>query len=728
MMLRAVVVTILFLASSVFLAHADSGRVALVVGVSKYEHAGSLPNTLSDANDMSAALKRLGFDVETVLDPGRTELEAAVRRYGDRSAGAEVSVFYYSGHALEAGGQNWLLPASVNLGSARDLRFEAVDLNTILEQTDGSAKVAIVFLDACRDNPFAGRIAARGRGLARGLARVEMTASGVLLAFSTAPGQVALDGVSAKKNSPFTAALLSHLETPGLEVKSLLSRVTKDVVEATKGKQRPWQNSSLEGDFYLLPPLAAAGISGTPPAANIEVIFWDSIKASRNPADFAAYLAQFPKGVFVGLARNRLTMLQQQGTATQPQAADPNLQAPETKPSAAAPPEPPAQPPGANAASSAPHDMLLARLASYSVAADERESRIRSYESETAHKAIAVSIEAHHTYRTAGWVTAASAEVGTLEGCQVYYGKPCTLVAVDDKVESANDGSPVLRDMARTRYTDAFEPEQIPNARPGLLRRADVAAYRSAPRPKAAAYHPWGRLFTATGAVGQFEAEEQALAQCNNDPDRKGRDGPCFLYAVGDRVILPQRLVKPRPRPQTISEAFAYLGVNRTKEYAEAKEHKAVALALQRGRTFLRRNASTVSQAEELALEGCQLENQTPCILLASDDSLNALDPWKAPRRDMSRLHYEGDYDPDIVPLFSGRENELRSYASLSAPKAMAIRPTSTRVKIATGATPEDAQNTALAACNDPDPVLPCFVYAVNNRVIIGQRRTEPLK
>src|SRR5262245_29888181 len=529
-MLRNVVaVTILFLASSFGLAHTDGPRVALVVGVSSYEHAGSLPNTLNDANDMTAALKRLGFDVEMVLDPGRSSLEAAVRRYGDRSVGAEVSVFHYSGHALEAGGRNWLLPATVNLNSERDLRFEAVDLNLILEQTDGAAKVSIVFLDACRDNPFAGRIAASGRNLSRGLARVEVTASEVLVAFATAPGRVALDGIGSKKNSPFTAALLGHLETAGVEVKSLLSRVTKDVVAETKGKQRPWQNSSLEGDFYFKPPQAPVGAPAGLSSANIEAIFWESIKTSRNPADFAAYLVQFPKGVFVGLARNRLAMLKQQGTTTEPQAANPTLRPLDAKPSPAAQPGQPPQPSGAT---SYTRDMLLARLSAYSVAADERESRVRSYESERGHKAIAVSVETRHTYRSTGWMTAAAAENGTLEGCQIYYGKPCILVAVDDKVEAAKDGPPALRDMPRTRYADAFEPERIPNGRPDLLRRADVVGYRSAQGPKAAAYHPWGRLFTATGVAGQFEAEEQALARCNNDSDRNGRDGPCFLYGA----------------------------------------------------------------------------------------------------------------------------------------------------------------------------------------------------
>jgi hypothetical protein len=125
-------------------ANAEGRRVALVVGVSQYEHAPALANTLNDARDTSAALRRLNFDVETVLDPTRVELESAIRRYGDKSADAEASVFHYSGHALEATGHNWLLPTTMNLNNARDLRFEAIDLNTVLEQTDG-AKVSIIF-------------------------------------------------------------------------------------------------------------------------------------------------------------------------------------------------------------------------------------------------------------------------------------------------------------------------------------------------------------------------------------------------------------------------------------------------------------------------------------------------------------------------------------------------------------------------------------------------------
>jgi uncharacterized caspase-like protein len=285
------------------------GRVALVVGVSNYEHAGRLTNTLNDANDMAATLKRMGFDVETVLDPSRPALEAAVRRYGDRSADADVSLFYYSGHAMESASRNWLLPASASPTSERDLRFEAIDLNTIQEQGD-AAKVEIIFLDACRDNPFAKRIATRRGYAPRGLARFEVPVGGMLIAFSTGPGQVAIDGLGANRNSPFTAALLKHIEAPGVEIKTLLGQVTHDVAAQTQGKQRPWQNSSLEGDFYFVPPPAAAQT----PAQSLDSTYWNSIKDSRTPAEFESYLARFPNGVFVELAKSRLAALNQEST------------------------------------------------------------------------------------------------------------------------------------------------------------------------------------------------------------------------------------------------------------------------------------------------------------------------------------------------------------------------------------------------------------------------------
>jgi hypothetical protein len=687
-----------------------ASRVALVVGVSKYEHAPMLANPTNDAADMAAALRRLGFDVELLLNPSRGSLEAAVRRYGDRSTGADVSLFHYSGHALEAAGRNWVLPSTVDINRARDLEFEAIDLNTILEQTDGGAKLSIAFLDACRDNPFARRLTGGSRDIPlRGLGPVDISATGTLVAFATAPGQVALDGDT--RNSPFTAALLKHIETPGLEVKSLMVRVTRDVLETTSGKQRPWQNSSLEGEFYFIPPQLVARPSDQT-ANNLEVVFWDSVKASRNPADFEAYLTRFPKGNFVELARNRIAMLRQEAsklTSSNP-GPEPVRPAPPSSPSSLA-------------------DRLTTRFATLSIAPDEADARTQRYLALPSHRAIAAAPRARHTWRTGGWPSTGAAETAALEACQVYYGEPCTLVASDDGLVQS-DGLPVLRDMARTRYAERFEPERIPAVNAAPLHRTEVASYRTALGPKAVAYHPWGKLFVVADAGSQFEAEEQALAQCNTDPTRKGADGPCFLYSVGDQVVLPQRLVKPRPRPQTIPEAFAYLSVTRDSyAYFSQKTHKAIALAIESGQTFRWNNDGSAAGAEQKVLEACQLAYRTQCVLLASDDELQAPDPWKAPRRDMARVGYVGEYKPENVPLFSVTDKaELRSYVSMREPKAMVLRPAGARIAIATGATSEEAQSKALAACNVDLAPMPCLVYAVNDRVILNQRRTEPLK
>jgi uncharacterized caspase-like protein len=743
-MLRTVL-AVLFLVTFVALAQADGGRVALVVGISKYEHAASLPNTLNDAKDMSAALKRLGFDVETILDPSRSALEAAIRRYGDRSAGAEASVFHYSGHALEAAGRNWLLPTTANLNTERDLRFEAVDLNAILEQTD-AAKVSVVFLDACRDNPFVRRLSAAQRGVSsRGLARIEPTASGLLVAFSTAPGQVALDGTEI--NSPFTAALLKHIETPGLEIKSLLARVTRDVVDATKGKQRPWQNSSLEGDFYFISPPASTVPAAQSPG-NLDALFWDSIKASRNPADFDAYLATFPKGVFAELARNRLVAVQQSPSAP-PALSQSVTQGNPAVPAVLAPP------------ALTPRDALLAGLAAHSVPADERESQVKNFEMEAAHKAIALSVDVRHTFRTDRWATSEVAETAALESCQITWGKPCVLAGVDETVLLKSDGLPAPRDMPRTRYAGVFEPGQIPSVRPETLRRADVANYLTAPEPKAAALHPWGPFFVVAGGSDQFTAEKEALDKCNNNSKTKG---PCFLYAVGDQVVLPQRSTKPisqvkaavaapvvpptapaqGPAPASASlhdglvarlkslSVLANLIEARTKLYESTANHKVMAVATKAHSTMQSKGGwPTEEEVITRLMETCQVFFDEPCTLAAVDDRVMTSD---ASPRDMPRVRYAGLFDPAQLPGANDdilRRADINSYRSAPAPKAVAYHAQGQIFILVTGAASQfEAEEQALAKCNadagQRKLERSCLLYAVGDTVVLPKRLVKP--
>jgi hypothetical protein len=255
---------------------ADGKRVALVVGAGAYKNAPQLDNPPRDARAVAASLQRLGFDTNLVIDPDRPALEQAVRALGDKSRNAEAAVFFYAGHGLESGGHNYILPVGAKLASPRDLPFETLDLDLVLASADGGAKTLLIFLDACRDNPFLRNLSGAGRGVGTrgGLAAPAADVSGTLIAFSTAPGRTADDGDG--QNSPFTKALLHQIETPGLEVRQMLGRVRGEVRQATNGQQTPWESSALEGEFYFHPataslpvprPAPPRPVAAPPPAA-----------------------------------------------------------------------------------------------------------------------------------------------------------------------------------------------------------------------------------------------------------------------------------------------------------------------------------------------------------------------------------------------------------------------------------------------------------------------------
>ena len=224
-------------------------RVALVVGASAYVAVPHLANTLADATEIAAALRRLGFDVDLVTDPDRAALEAAVRQLGERASGAVAALFFFAGHGVEVSGRNWLLPVSARPKTPRDLPFEALDLGLIFDQLDGAAQVSLFFLDACRDSPFRLQLTQGSRGAASAGMRAQQAASGSLIAYATAPGTEAADGSG--PHSPFTAALLKYIEKPGLTVQQVLNAVRGEVKASTKGRQVPWESSALEGDFYF---------------------------------------------------------------------------------------------------------------------------------------------------------------------------------------------------------------------------------------------------------------------------------------------------------------------------------------------------------------------------------------------------------------------------------------------------------------------------------------------
>ena len=260
----AVLAFVVFAVPSVVLA---AGRVALVVGNSNYAHIGRLPNPDNDARDMSAALRRLGFEVTTEFDADRVALTEALRAFTRRSAGADVSLVFYAGHGIEIDGVNYLVPVDARLERDVDVRFETVTVDDLLVSTTG-ASLRLVVLDACRNNPLARSMqrTAATRTVSGGSfadLNEDLLGDETLVAYAAAAGTTAADGRG--RNSPYTSALLSHLETP-LEIGLLFRRVRAAVLASTNGAQRPHEYHSLVGEHYLTRTLAT-GASVTVSAA-----------------------------------------------------------------------------------------------------------------------------------------------------------------------------------------------------------------------------------------------------------------------------------------------------------------------------------------------------------------------------------------------------------------------------------------------------------------------------
>jgi tetratricopeptide (TPR) repeat protein len=236
-------------------------RVALVIGNGAYRSAGALANPAKDATAIARNLKSMGFEVSEGIDLDRAAMTRLIGDFLRSATNAKVALLFYAGHGMQIDGKNYLLPVDARIENGAELAADMTDLDTILAALDDQARTNIVILDACRDNPMANdvtKVAGLSRsvkvrsGLAApsGLGKGGTTGAGTLLAFATAPGQVALDGD--RDNSPFSSALIRHIATPGLEVQQIMTRVRAEVVAATRSKQVPWTNSSLLGEVYLV--------------------------------------------------------------------------------------------------------------------------------------------------------------------------------------------------------------------------------------------------------------------------------------------------------------------------------------------------------------------------------------------------------------------------------------------------------------------------------------------
>jgi uncharacterized caspase-like protein len=245
-------------------------RVALVIGNAAYTHAGQLANPSNDATDMAAALKSLGVEVILGINLDKRGFDTRLRDFSRALADADVGILFYAGHGLQVGLRNYLVPTDAQLQGERDLEFETVALDFVMRQMEigRESKTNIVFLDACRDNPLARNLAramgTRSVSVGRGLAEVQ-AGLGTFIAYSTKPGEVALDGDG--RNSPFTAALAKAVKAPGKSLTSVMVDVRKEVLAATRNRQVPWDHSALTGEFYFDLASAPAMLPKTAPPA-----------------------------------------------------------------------------------------------------------------------------------------------------------------------------------------------------------------------------------------------------------------------------------------------------------------------------------------------------------------------------------------------------------------------------------------------------------------------------
>ncbi|RUW91639.1 caspase domain-containing protein [Mesorhizobium sp. M7A.F.Ca.US.010.02.1.1] len=243
--------------------------VALIIGQSNYLHIAALPNPANDARDMAKMLTDLGFDARSVTDRDATKLKRDLERFTEDADGADVAFIYYSGHGIEAGGENYLVPVDADVPSLKDAGTSLVPISAVMEALKKTVPVTIMLLDACRTNPFpadamvrrsptasASPIGAGGlepvRGAkALGNAPAADASLGTVVGFAAEPGRPALDG-AAGENSPYASALLRHLAAmKGTEFGSVMRMVTEEVYLDTKAKQRPWVNESLRRLLYF---------------------------------------------------------------------------------------------------------------------------------------------------------------------------------------------------------------------------------------------------------------------------------------------------------------------------------------------------------------------------------------------------------------------------------------------------------------------------------------------
>lgn len=335
-------------------AHADTGgkRVALIIGNAAYQHVTKLENPRNDARLIAQTVAKSGFVLVgggPQIDLDRAGLERAIRGFRSQLEGGAIGFFFYSGHGMQVGGNNYLIPVDANPETQADIEFELVDAGSVLRQMEAAgSKLNFMILDACRTNPFGGR---GMRDAASGGLATMRAPRGTLISYATQPGNTAADGVDG--NSPYTKALAEAMQRPGLEVLQMFNQVALAVDKRTNGVQQPWTSiSPIDGEFYF------AGTPGTPPPPVAQAVAAPAPKPTSgadavpkpSPVQMAAPPPS-PKPPAIS-GSNAFSWASQQAATAAAAASPPPAPSPSPKPAS---PQPAAPPPAQQSSLTAPN-------------------------------------------------------------------------------------------------------------------------------------------------------------------------------------------------------------------------------------------------------------------------------------------------------------------------------------------------------------------------------------
>jgi len=315
------------LALTLFTAQAQAPgdlRLAVVIGNAAYPGAAALANPVNDAKSIASTLRGLGFEVIELNDAGNAQMRAAIAQAQAQLKGQKgIGMLYYAGHGLQLDWQNYMVPVDARLAQASDVPERTVNVNAVLDAFKAAGnRMNIIVLDACRDNPFG----QAGVGSGKGLAQLDAP-PGTLLAYATAPGNVAEDGAEKPADGGpghglYTRYLLQELKKPVAKIEDVFKRVRLNVRQQSQGRQIPWESTSLEEDFYFN---TGKVVVAAPPkeaerdkAFEVEKADWDKIRDSSNADDFYAFLQKYPTGLISQQATAALERLAKAQIVAQP--------------------------------------------------------------------------------------------------------------------------------------------------------------------------------------------------------------------------------------------------------------------------------------------------------------------------------------------------------------------------------------------------------------------------